>query len=454
MLIHALNAALCFLRACFTYCPCDCGTYKSRSLALPPVSNSGSISSRHGFAIGRACGLSYLVDDGSERAMTSNCDAAAEVCEAGAEALATGGAARHDRFNMDGHKLFWHLDRVAAWQKGERIAPLHIDMGISTGCNMACSYCYGVIQGRAGYGTDNKGLFHMPREAIERTFREAKAAGVRSIALIGEGENTLNPHLYDVLDYARTIGLDLSLATNGIRIDLNRLGTLLTALTWLRVNISAATPESFLRIHRVPQFDRVLDNVRAMVDAKRTRGYPCTIGLQMVVTKDNADDIVPLARLGRELGVDYLVIKSCSDTYDGTLDAPREEYKALHDTFREAERCAGNGYVVSIKWSKINNSGWKDYDVCYGTQFLMAISGNGNVFPCGHWFDVRTKEFLMGNVIQQSFSEIISSERYWEVQNRVQSVNVNRDCESNCRQHYINRFLSSIKNVPDHVNFI
>ena len=28
-----------------------------------------------------------------------------------------------DPFMMDGHKLFWHLDRLAAFQRGERIAP-------------------------------------------------------------------------------------------------------------------------------------------------------------------------------------------------------------------------------------------------------------------------------------------------------------------------------------------
>ena len=52
----------------------------------------------------------------------------------------------NDKWNMDSHKLFWHLDRVEAWQRGERVAPLHLDMGISSGCNMACTFCYGVIQ--------------------------------------------------------------------------------------------------------------------------------------------------------------------------------------------------------------------------------------------------------------------------------------------------------------------
>ena len=38
----ALNAALCFLRVRFTYCSCGRATYRSRTLASPPVSNPGS----------------------------------------------------------------------------------------------------------------------------------------------------------------------------------------------------------------------------------------------------------------------------------------------------------------------------------------------------------------------------------------------------------------------------
>ena len=77
----------------------------------------------------------------------------------------------------------------------------------------------------------------------------------------------------------------------------------------------------------------------------------------------------------------------------------------------------------------------------------------------------------MGNVIDKSFKEIWESEKYWEVQKKIREiVNVNKDCESNCRQHYINRFLfhegssnindikdhykDHIKKKPDHINFI
>lgn len=359
-----------------------------------------------------------------------------------------------DKYNMDGHKLLWHLDRVNAWRNGERIVPLHIDMGITTGCNMACTYCYGVIQGRSGYGTSSKDIRHMPREAILRLFADAKEAGVRSIALIGEGENTLNPALPEALEFARSINLDLGLATNGVRLDAGITDLLLTSLTWLRINISAASAEAFRNIHRTDSFERVIGNIRTLVKAKSTHGYPCTLGLQMVVTRDNFDQIVPLAKLGRELGVDYLVIKPCSDTPEGDLNAPHDEYIERADIYDEAMIHATDNYAVIPKINKFMGAGRRDYSTCLGTAFIIAISGDGSVFPCGHWFAIRRDEFLMGNVVNDSFKDIIAGKRYWEVQERVRDLNVEQDCETNCRQHYINQFLCRLSNPPDHINFI
>jgi radical SAM protein with 4Fe4S-binding SPASM domain len=357
-----------------------------------------------------------------------------------------------DAYRMDGHKLYWHLDRVEAWMRGEAIAPLHVDMGIATGCNFSCRYCYGMLQGRRGA---TSGSF-MPQEAICRFFSDAKEAGVRSIALIGEGENTLNPALYDVLDHAKSIDLDISLGTNGLELRRDRLEAALSALRWIRFNISAASEAGYRWVHGIDAdgFRRVRENIAACVDVKRRLGLDTAIGLQMVLLREGFNEVVPLARLGRELGVDYLVIKPCSDTYDNVLDAPVLEYQAMDAIFAEAESFSGDGYNVVIKRNKLDNKGLKDYAVCHGTSFIIAVSGNGNVFPCGHWFKFRNDEFCMGNIITERFRDILASERYQAVQQRIRTVNVNRDCEMNCRQHYINRFLYKLSNKPPHINFI
>jgi len=355
-----------------------------------------------------------------------------------------------DKYMMDSHKLLWHLDRVHQWQRGERIAPLHIDLGITTGCNLGCIYCYGVLQGR----TSAAKRFDMPRESLLRLLRDAKDLDVRSIAFIGEGENTLNPALYDGLALAKEIDLDVSLATNGIKMDPNRLRGALESLVWLRFNISAATPESYKAIHQANCLEPVLRNIRAAVEMKQRNGLAVTIGMQMVVVAENMADIVPLAKLGRDLGVDYLVIKPCSDTYDGTMDSPHEGYLQIEDKLREAEGFSDDGYTVAVKWRKMQNLGKKCFRQCHGTRFLINISGDGTVFPCGHFFNIRREEFTMGNVIEQSLKEVCASERYWEIQKKMLAVDVNKDCETNCRHYYISQFLWDLKNPPAHVNFI
>jgi radical SAM protein with 4Fe4S-binding SPASM domain len=355
-----------------------------------------------------------------------------------------------DKLIMDGHKLFWHLDRVNEWLKKKRISPLHIDLGITTGCNMACTYCYGVLQGRTG----KTKRFDMPKESLIELLKDAKQEGVRSIAFIGEGENTLNEALYDGLDYAKEIDLDVSLATNGVLLKKNKIPDMLRALTWLRFNISAATEETFFKVHRMREFNTVIENIRTCVQQKKQNGLNTTIGMQMVLGFENVNDVVPLAKLSSELGVDYLVIKPCSFDPDKTLIAPTDEYLDMQELLRQAEEYSNENYNVVVKWAKITNKGLKKFRKCFGTRFIINISGDGSVFPCGHFFNIRRDEFIMGNIIKTPFSEVIKSERYWNVQKKIEAVDVNKDCETNCRHYYISDFLWKLKNPPPHKNFI
>jgi len=202
------------------------------------------------------------------------------------------------------------------------------------------------------------------------------------------------------------------------------------------------------------RFDHVIENIRKCVETKRKYGLRTTLGTQMVVIHDNIEDIVPLAKLGKELGVDYFVAKPCSDTPDKKLNVAHEEYLQMGDIFKEAESYSDENYSVVIKWNKFSNLGLNEFKTCYGTQFIIAINARGDVAPCGHLLGYRKEEFHMGNVVEQSFKDIISSERYWDVQRKVQTLNVNRECETNCLHHYMNDFLEMLKKPPEHINFV
>ncbi len=47
---------------------------------------------------------------------------------------------------LDSHKLSYHYDRVEAWEAGERIAPVSVDMSLTRACGAMCSFCYAMMQ--------------------------------------------------------------------------------------------------------------------------------------------------------------------------------------------------------------------------------------------------------------------------------------------------------------------
>lgn len=361
-----------------------------------------------------------------------------------------------ERFRLDGHKLLYHFERVFAWQKGERIAPIHIDMGLTKFCNMACIYCIGVTQ------VMNKGVMIQP-DALMRFIDDCGRLGVRSIGFIGDGEPTLNPAIYDGIVRAKNTGIDIGIATNGLLIKMDRVHDLLHDSTFLRVNLSAGCGDGFSRIHqsKADNFDLLVDKLKTLVKIKRENNYQCTIGIQMVLIPENFNQVIKLAELGREIGVDYLQIKQCSDTEYGELGINHKDYERVQEDLHRAEELSSEKYMVKVKWQKINilndtevyKGGYRKYDICYGTPFLGQISGNGKVYPCGPFFS--KERFCMGDIHKESYYDIVKGDRYWQVhQDIIDNVDVHYDCTVGCRQDYINKFLWDLKNPPEHINFI
>lgn len=362
---------------------------------------------------------------------------------------------------LDGHKLSWHRERVEAWLRGERIAPITIDCALTRRCTYRCVYCYGQLQ-----ANDEK---RMTKEVIFRFLDDAADIGVKAISFVSDGESTCSPHLYDAIVRGKNNGLDMALGTNGYLLKGERLGEILLHLTYLRFNISAAQATRYAEIMGCKEscLDKVLNTVRECVRIKREKNLSVTLGLQMVLLPEFADQIIPLAKLGKELGVDYTIIKHCSDDERGRLGVNYTQYFELIDILKEAEAYSANGYTVKVKWSKILSGGKRTYRQCYGPAFIMQFSGSGLVAPCGMLFNRRYKKYHIGNIVDTPFKEIWQSERYWQVLDLLGSSEFDAQtmCGSLCLQHKVNEFLWDLKNgevtlktpkpkPPLHINFI
>ncbi len=362
---------------------------------------------------------------------------------------------------LDGTKILWHKERVEAWLRGERIAPITIDMALTRACNYRCEYCYGTLQENPRRRITKDVMFHFLDDAAE--------IGVKAISLVSDGESSVSPIYPDVIKKGSENGLSMAMGTNGYLLTKDKLERILPHLTYLRFNISAGEAKRYTEIHGVPEsyFYQVCQNISDAMEIKRKNSLKVTIGLQMVLMPGYKDQILPLAKLGQRLQPDYLVIKHCSDDEKGSLGVDYSAYKDLYATLKQAETLSTDEYLVKVKWSKIEDEGQRRYNQCFGPPFILQLSGSGLVAPCGMLFGEKYQHYWIGNIVDTPLKEIWQSERYWEVMNEIASPRFNAKtmCGCLCLQHKVNEFLWDLKQgvvtlsspigpMPMHINFI
>lgn len=355
---------------------------------------------------------------------------------------------------LDGSKLKYHPAEVAHFMaNGRTLAPITIDMALTQACQYDCIYCYAKLQKNEPH--------RMTWQHLKRLLKDACKAGVKSIALQGDGESTLHPDCARFIRFGRYLGLDMGLATNGHAMRRDLADKVLGSLNWLQFNISAGDPENYARIMGVPSryFHQVCTNIRYCVAKKRQDGLGTTILTQMVLMPAEAHQVLSYCKLARGLGVDWARVKHCSDNpkVAGGLGIDYSKYdKALRGILAEAEALATGKFKVAIKWSKINDGEKRSYDRCVGPQFLLQISGSGLVAPCGMLFAEQYRDFWLGNITETTLGKILVSDRYRKVMDRLDSVafDPEKTCGTLCVQHDANKYLYDQRHPPANCRFV
>jgi MoaA/NifB/PqqE/SkfB family radical SAM enzyme len=366
---------------------------------------------------------------------------------------------------LDSHKLSYHYERVKAWENGERIAPVCVDMALTRACGAMCSFCYAMVQEpqeRASIKT---------KEALN-LLDDFAEIGIKAVSLISDGESTLSKAYVPFIQHAAKIGIDVGNATNGWEWEPEKIDQVLPHLTWVRFTVAAGKPESYSKImfkssEHTPVYDRAMKHIKYAVDLKKKLNLKVTLGIQMVLLPEFKNEILPFAKLATDLGVDYGVIKHCSDDEFGTLGVDYSKYEDMYSLLREAEKMSNEKTKIIVKWSKIKDKGLPTYNRFYGPQFLLQISGSGLVAPSGMFFNARYSKLHMGNFADERFKDIFKSERYSKIMQYLASPNFDAQTMMGTLpiQHYVSEALDNhIKGLakispskneePLHVNFL
>ena len=366
---------------------------------------------------------------------------------------------------LDSHKLSYHMDRVDAWEAGERIAPVSVDMALTRACGAMCTFCYAMMQ-----ESQARSSITVPRAL--NLLDDFAEIGIRSVSLVADGESTLANSYVPFIQHAAQLGIDVGNATNGWEWGPEKIEQVLPHLTWVRFTVAAGRPESYADImYKGPEhtkvFDRAMEHIRYAVELKRRNALPVTLGIQMVLMPNLRDEIIPFAQLGLDLGVDYAVIKHCSDDEQHTLGIDYSQYESLHGLLVQAESMSNERTKVIVKWDKIRDGDKPPYKRFYGPQFLLQISGSGLVAPSGMFFNARYSKLHIGNFTEERFIDIWKSDRYWRAMDYLASPAFDAQTMMGTLpiQHYVSvaldrhakgvgRIFSGAEPKPLHVNFL
>jgi radical SAM protein with 4Fe4S-binding SPASM domain len=362
-----------------------------------------------------------------------------------------------DNFSIDSHKLILHPTRVSNWyeskddwEKLKKIYPLYVEISPYGGCNHRCTFCALDYMGYENIGLD----FNVLKDNISDMAKH----GVKSVMFAGEGEPLLFKDLDLIIEHCSNVGIDSALTTNFVPLNKDNINRCIENCSWIKVSLNAGTPKTYANIHQTNEkdFDRVISNLKYAVEYRTNNSLTCTIGVQMVLLPENKEEAVVLAKICKEIGVDYLVIKPYSQHLSSnTTQYENIDYSKLIDIQQDLNSLSTDKFSVIFRINTIDKhiTRSRGYDKCYSTPFFWAyIASDGKVFGCSAY--LGDDKFSYGNIYKDSFSNI------WESDSRKKSFEyINNDldvnnCRLNCRMDEVNRYLFRLKNPQLHDNFI
>jgi radical SAM protein with 4Fe4S-binding SPASM domain len=289
-------------------------------------------------------------------------------------------------------------------------------------CNLTCAHCRRLEDDQAAYKD-------MSTEEAKGLIRQLAAIGEKQpfnpVMVFSGGEPLCRDDIFELIEYAGSLGIMLALATNGTLVDEETAAKIkASGIARCSVSLDGATSEMHNKLRKLEgSFEQAIGGIGNL----RKAGVPFQIN--MTLTKHNAGQLEQLYDLAKDLGAEavhifMLVPVGCGQELADTDMLSSEEYeqklveicKLDSRSEIQVKVTCGPHYERVIRQEGLHQerkaSGHPGGKVpgrtghggpskgCLAGLGVIFVSHEGDVFPCGY-LPVKC-----GNVLETQLSEI------------------------------------------------
>ncbi len=346
-------------------------------------------------------------------------------------------------------KILWHPDKLQALRDGVMTAPLYVRIKPTNRCNHRCFYC-SYADKDLKLRESVQSFDEIPWKILKEAISDLADIKIKAVTFSGGGEPLMYPYIEDAFKLILKKKIDLSLITNG-QLLCGKKADLLSRAKWVRISMDSCKSKTFSKIRGISEksFHVIATNIRAFAKKKNKS---CELGINFVVTHQNADQVYDMAKFVKGLGVNHIkytarITRNLFAYHKPFKDIVVEQiYKAQKkfgdSTFKTVNKYEDD-FVLSMKAKRT-------YHFCPMVQVLTVIAADSKVYLCHDKAYVPSGE--IGDLKKKMFKEIWFSSKTKKIFKNLDPV---KQCRHHCVYDQRNIFINQIISKPDsHANFI
>lgn len=289
-----------------------------------------------------------------------------------------------------------------------------LDLHVTNRCTTSCRYCC--------FSSNRKELEELSTGKLMQLMREAVALGCSHVHFTG-GEPLLRDDIEELIAFARDLGLEMRLQTNGMLLDRGKAEKLMAAgLSTIMISLDADRPEEHDAMRGAGTWALAVEAILAARDAGMT------VRVNSVMTKVNWQRIHQTARFVRHMGIAtysafYFSPIGCGAGVREVWIEPESYmdywWKLTHD-LRQDPTLDGMDIVIEkgyASWEEAQEIDISAFTGCgggcqhtYAKRDYLIVRCDGSVYPCIMGIDGEP----LGNIHQQSLNDIYHASPRWE----------------------------------------